>query len=94
MASFTETIDGHGRVPTFKHDESTQAYFLAVNFKTEPGSGTWEATFDVDKFHTLTLRRSQVSRTNAYGNAADCVTYSFPHLRAFCVCDFTKVKIS
>ena len=90
MANFKQTVDGHGRVASFDNSED-QTRFLVISFKTEPGNGTWEATYEIHKGNKPVLKRSQVSRTNAYGHAADCVSNTFPHLRQYCFCKFSNV---
>ena len=89
-ATFVETIDGHGRQPSFSNDTGTSGpdEIIQMMFETSPGNGTWEVTFHHDKESgKISTELNQISRTNKYGSDPHCIQEQFPYLRPFCYCN-------
>uniref|UniRef100_A0A1I8GD95 DUF229 domain-containing protein n=1 Tax=Macrostomum lignano TaxID=282301 RepID=A0A1I8GD95_9PLAT len=73
----------------------TAAGYVTVRFGTVPNAGLYEATlrFALRNGSAIATGRAldfeligEISRTNRYGSAANCIAHRMPSLRKFCFC--------
>lgn len=58
-----------------------------VTVTTKPGEAQYEGTVThLLKEDMYTVKLTDISRTNQYGNQPHCVMAELPHLRAYCYC--------
>ena len=58
-----------------------------ITIVTSPGDAIFEATVKyIAKSGQYNVNEREISRINPYGNSADCILFTAPHLRQYCLC--------
>lgn len=88
VLGFLQSKDTDGRVPDLSDKMQAKEIYYQVTIKTAPGDGQFEATVKHDlRTDKYVLGDKDISRTNLYGSAPDCVAKYYPHLRPYCYCN-------
>ena len=87
MLQFKGNADDDGFIPEMSHKMNAQIELYQLTLTTKPGGGQFEVTVTY-KYETseFSLRTSDISRINKYGDDPSCIADKHPHLRQFCYC--------
>ena len=87
VLKFKGNADNDGFIPDMSHKMNAQTELYQLTLNTKPGGGQFEVTVTYTYATSeLSLRTSDISRINKYGDDPSCIADKHPHLRQFCYC--------
>lgn len=87
LLRFKQTKDGDGFMGDFSSKTNVLSEMYQVKIITKPGKSIFEASI----LHSLhknefTVKMTDISRVNKYGEQASCILEMYPELRKYCYC--------
>lgn len=87
VLKFKQSADNDGYVADLSDKMKANYEMYQVTISTKPGEAEYEATVThLLKNDTYTLKLTDISRINKYGNQPHCIMAEFPLLRPYCYC--------
>uniref|UniRef100_T1IUT3 DUF229 domain-containing protein n=1 Tax=Strigamia maritima TaxID=126957 RepID=T1IUT3_STRMM len=87
LLQFKKNADYDGFVADMSDQTTVSIELYQVQIHTQPGEGHFEASLKYDvTTKTFSIRTTDISRVNKYGQAAECVEETQEQLRKYCYC--------
>lgn len=91
LLHFKKSADANGFVPDLSDQTKVENELYQLQLVAEPSGGMYEATVHYNVVNKkFSVKESEISRINRYGDQDHCIHDSLPNLRKYCHCKNQK----